>query len=61
MHGFTIPPMTPLDEGRTRVDFTIEFAGHGFLGKLLLPLVNRDARKTVPEDLQMLKQRLESS
>jgi len=51
--------LTPLDDGkRTRVDFTIEFAGHG-LGKLLLPLVNRDARKTVPADLQALKERLE--
>ena len=52
---------TPLDDGkRTRVDFTIEFAGHG-LGKLLIPFVNRDARKSVPGDLQMLKQRLESA
>jgi uncharacterized membrane protein len=53
--------LTPLDDGkRTRVDFTIEFKGHG-LGKLLLALVNRDARKTVPQDLQLLKQRLESA
>lgn len=53
--------LTPLDDGkRTRVEFTIEFAGHG-VGKLLLPLVNRDARKTVPQDLQLLKQRLEST
>lgn len=53
--------LTPLDDGkRTRVEFTIEFAGHGF-GKLLLPFVNRDARKTVPQDLKMLKERLEST
>jgi len=52
--------LTPLDDGkRTGVEFTIEFAGHG-LGKLLVPFVNRDARKTVPQDLQMLKQRMES-
>jgi len=52
--------LTPLDDDtRTRVEFTIEFAGHG-LGKLLLPLVNRDARKTVPQDLRLLKERLES-
>ena len=52
---------TPLDDGRrTRVDFTMEFVGHG-LGKLLLPLVNRDARRLVPHDLEALKQRLESS
>ena len=51
---------TPLDDGkRTRVDFTIEFVGHG-LGKLLIPLVNRDARKHVPEDLAALKRQLES-
>jgi uncharacterized membrane protein len=53
--------LTPLDDGKhTRVEFTIEFKGHG-LGKLLLALVNRDARKTVPQDLQLLKQRLESA
>lgn len=52
---------TPLDDGkRTRVDFTMVFAGHGF-GKLLLPIVNRDARKHVPEDLAALKRQLESS
>jgi uncharacterized protein YndB with AHSA1/START domain len=52
---------TPLDEGaRTRVDFEIEFEGHG-LGALLLPIVNRDARKIVPNDLALLKQRLESA
>jgi uncharacterized protein YndB with AHSA1/START domain len=52
---------TPLDAGkRTRVDFTMEFVGHG-LGRLLLPLVNRDARRLVPKDLEALKQRMESS
>ena len=51
---------TPLDgDTRTRVDFTIEFDGHGF-GILLLPLVKRDARRLVPNDLALLKQRLES-
>ena len=51
---------TPIDDGkRTRVDFTMEFVGHG-LGKLLIPLVNRDARKHVPRDLETLKARLES-
>jgi uncharacterized membrane protein len=51
----------PLDSGtRTRVDFQIEFAGHG-LGVLLLPLVQRDARHQAPNDLSALKQRLESS
>jgi uncharacterized membrane protein len=51
----------PLDGGtRTRVEFTIEFKGHGF-GVLLLPIVNRDARKLVPKDLDLLKERMESS
>jgi hypothetical protein len=51
---------TPLDNGtRTRVDFQMEFVGHG-LGVLLLPLVTRDARSQVPRDLSALKQRLES-
>jgi uncharacterized membrane protein len=50
---------TPLDNGtRTRVDFQIEFAGHGF-GVLLMPIVRRDARREVPENLSALKQRLE--
>ena len=52
---------TPLDGGtRTRVDFEMEFHGHG-LGVLLLPIVNRDAKKLVPKDLALLKQRLESA
>jgi uncharacterized membrane protein len=52
---------SPLDGGsRTKVEFTIEFKGHG-LGVLLLPIVNRDARKLVPKDLEQLKARMESS
>jgi uncharacterized membrane protein len=52
---------TALDNGtRTRVDFRIEFAGHG-LGVLLLPIVRRDARRDVPKNLAALKQRLESA
>jgi hypothetical protein len=51
----------PLDDGgRTRVDFTMEFVGHG-LGKLFVPFANRDAGKQVLRDLESLKQRLESS
>jgi uncharacterized membrane protein len=52
---------TPLDNGtRTRVDFQIEFHGHG-LGVLLAPLAARDTRREVPENLGALKQRLESA
>jgi hypothetical protein len=51
---------SPLDGGtRTKVDFSMEFKGHGF-GVLLIPLVNRDARKLMPKDLEQLKTRLES-
>ena len=51
----------PIDGGaRTAVEFTMEFKGHG-LGVLLLPMVNRDARKIVPKDLEQLKARMESS
>jgi uncharacterized protein YndB with AHSA1/START domain len=50
----------PLDAGsRTKVEFTMEFKGHG-LGVLLLPIVNRDARKLVPKDLEALKAQLEA-
>jgi uncharacterized protein YndB with AHSA1/START domain len=50
----------PAGEGRSRVTLELDFEGHG-LGKLLLPLVRRDARKQVPKDQQRLKERLESS
>jgi uncharacterized protein YndB with AHSA1/START domain len=50
----------PLDDGaRSRVRLQLDFEGHGF-GKLLLPLVRRDARKHVPIDQATLKERLES-
>jgi uncharacterized protein YndB with AHSA1/START domain len=52
--------LTSLENGtRTRVDFEMEFHGHG-LGVVLLPIANRDARKHVPDDMAALKQRLES-
>ena len=49
----------PLQDGRaTRDDF--DFTGHG-IGKLLVPLfVRRSARKEMPENLNRLKQRLET-
>ena len=56
--GMTI---TPLDGGsRSKVEFALDFEGRG-LGKVLLGLVRRDARKSVPEDLRRLKGRLEGT
>ena len=50
----------PLDDDRARVTIEVDFAGHG-IGKLLVPLaVRRQARHEMPENLQRLKQRLES-
>jgi uncharacterized protein YndB with AHSA1/START domain len=46
--------------GGSRVTLELDFEGHG-LGKLLLPLVRRQARKEVPQDQQQLKQRLEAT
>ena len=47
------------DGSRSRVTIELDFEGHGF-GKLLRPLVIRQARKQVPQDQQRLKERLES-
>ena len=50
----------PLDHGaRSRVTINLEFEGHG-IGRLLVPLiVRRQAQKEMPQNVQMLKQRLE--
>jgi uncharacterized protein YndB with AHSA1/START domain len=49
----------PLDGGeRSRITIAIEFEGHG-LGKLLVPLVSRQARKQLPRNEQQLKEILE--
>jgi Polyketide cyclase / dehydrase and lipid transport len=47
------------DGSRSRITLRLDFEGRG-LGKLLLPLVRRDARKQVPQDQARLKERLES-
>lgn len=51
--------VAPVDGGRSRLSLELDFEGRGF-GKLLLPLVRRDAAKRVPEDQQRLKERLEA-
>jgi uncharacterized protein YndB with AHSA1/START domain len=49
----------PLDGGtRARVTLELDFEGHG-AGRMLLPLVKREARKQVPQDQARLKARLE--
>jgi uncharacterized protein YndB with AHSA1/START domain len=51
----------PLDNGaRSRVTINLELNGHG-IGKLLVPLVvQRQARKEMPLNVQTLKERLEA-
>jgi uncharacterized protein YndB with AHSA1/START domain len=49
----------PLDEGeRSRVTISLEFEGHG-IGRLLVPLVRRQARTQLPANGQRLKEILE--
>ncbi|MBC9723589.1 SRPBCC family protein [Streptomyces sp. TRM68367] len=50
----------PIDEGRrSRLTLELDFEGHGF-GKVLLPLfVRPQARKELPRDEQILKDKLE--
>jgi uncharacterized protein YndB with AHSA1/START domain len=48
----------PAGEG-SRVTVELDFEGHG-VGKMLLPLVRRDAAREVPASQRRLKERLES-
>jgi hypothetical protein len=49
----------PLEEGeRSRVMIALDFEAHG-IGKLLLPLLRRQARKQLPENEQGLRRLLE--
>jgi uncharacterized protein YndB with AHSA1/START domain len=61
-------PIRPLGKGRiepigdgerSRFTFEIDFEGKGF-GKLLLPLVRKQARQELPKTHEKLKERLES-
>jgi uncharacterized protein YndB with AHSA1/START domain len=53
--------LEPLDDGqRTRYSMEFDVEGHG-LGILLAPLVRRNIRKELPENLKHLKGKLESS
>lgn len=48
----------PLPEQRSHVTIQLDFQGRG-AGKLLVPVVARQARKEVPQSCQRLKKRLE--
>jgi uncharacterized protein YndB with AHSA1/START domain len=49
----------PINDGeRSRVTIALDFEAHG-IGKLLLPLVRRQARKQLPKNEQRLKENLE--
>jgi uncharacterized protein YndB with AHSA1/START domain len=49
----------PVGDGtRSRLTFELEFEGHGW-GKLLLPLVRRQARRDVPQGHDNLRRHLE--
>ena len=51
----------PVNGGnRSRVTIELDLQGHG-IGKILLPLVvNRQAKREMPQNMQTLKERLES-
>jgi hypothetical protein len=46
--------------GRSRLTVSVDFTGHG-IGKILVPLAMREARKEMPDNVAALKQRLEAS
>jgi uncharacterized protein YndB with AHSA1/START domain len=48
----------PLDGEHSRATIELDFEGHG-IGKLLVPLVRRQAQREMPANMQRLKKRLE--
>lgn len=48
------------DGSRSKLTFTIDFAGRGIGGKVLLPLAKSQARKQIPKDQAKMKALLES-
>jgi uncharacterized protein YndB with AHSA1/START domain len=51
----------PMTASRSRLTVSVDFTGHG-IGKILVPLViRREARKEMPDNVALLKQRLEAS
>jgi uncharacterized protein YndB with AHSA1/START domain len=59
MVAVTVEPLA--DTSRSRVTIELDFTGHG-IGKVLVPLVvRRQAAGEMPENMERLKQRLESA
>jgi len=50
----------PAGEGRSRVTLELDLRGHGLVGAFVALLARSHARKTVPQDQQRLKERLEA-
>jgi uncharacterized protein YndB with AHSA1/START domain len=50
----------PITDSRSRLTISVDFTGHG-IGKVLVPLVIREARKEMPDNVTALKQRLEAN
>jgi uncharacterized protein YndB with AHSA1/START domain len=53
----TVEPLA--GRSRSRVTIEVDFTGHG-IGKVLVPLVRRQAARENPESMRRLRQRLES-
>ena len=50
----------PIDEGRgSRVTISLDFAGHGLVGRTIAPVVRREAAKEAHNSCLALKERLE--
>jgi uncharacterized protein YndB with AHSA1/START domain len=50
----------PVTVSRSRLTISVDFVGHG-VGKILVPLmVRREARKEMPDNMKVLKQKIEA-
>jgi uncharacterized protein YndB with AHSA1/START domain len=49
----------PVTDSRSRLTISVDFTGQG-IGKILVPMVIREARKEMPDNMSALKQRLEA-
>jgi Polyketide cyclase / dehydrase and lipid transport len=49
----------PVTDSRSRLTISVDFTGQG-IGKILVPMVIREARQEMPDNMSALKQRLEA-